>query len=544
MVVRSLASLLKITASILGIAVAIVPTDAFSQNITVLTGTPVTCSSDPTEGHPEFVAWFVTAPGEQPGSKPISTDPSFDLVVDRSGAWEITLDVFYAHLDDQSSPWRSSTKELIIARSIVADLAVASAEYTTSETIDLDGTASQIATAATARFLANGSEISGCVFTGVTDPASLVCSVAAADLGEGTHILELELVNSDETDTDSVTISVADPPPFSVDFTWLPVNPDPDESTQFNISVATGYTIDDLATMSWWWDDGSAWFHSDCPPPYLDDCSTYSHRFPEEDFYDVILEVTTLDGQNGTATHEVQVGSPPIPPTANGTALPNPASLRQSILFTFTGSCEDVCTYSWDFGDGTTSTSRNANHFYTRPGTKSVTIEVTNSQGSDSKIFDLPVNSCWTPPGVISQTGSCYGSAVALTAPTAAAWIWDTFETTQQILISQPADHWVNLEESGNACWAYLDHTAIFDACSGTPHGNVDMDSSALVNAADISALLRELTDGDGDLVIDMGAGDLGAPGADLAGTTGPDTDGHITVHDHEELIKILFAGL
>jgi chitodextrinase len=64
-------------------------------------------------------------------------------------------------------------------------------------------------------------------------------------------------------------------------------------------------------------------------------------------------------------------------------ATPNPALTGQRIRFDGSGShtscyaffsrCE-ADTYSWDFGDGTTSSSPVVDHAYSRPGTYTVTL--------------------------------------------------------------------------------------------------------------------------------------------------------------------------
>ena len=54
-------------------------------------------------------------------------------------------------------------------------------------------------------------------------------------------------------------------------------------------------------------------------------------------------------------------------------------------------------TWSWNFGDGGTSTAQNPSHTYTTAGTYTVTLTATNAFGSDgeTKIGYITVN----PPG-------------------------------------------------------------------------------------------------------------------------------------------------
>jgi PKD repeat protein len=71
------------------------------------------------------------------------------------------------------------------------------------------------------------------------------------------------------------------------------------------------------------------------------------------------------------------------PPVADfsGTPLNGPAPLTVS----FTDlSANGPTAWSWDFGDGGTSTARNPTHVYTVPGTYTVLLDVTNNAGLDS----------------------------------------------------------------------------------------------------------------------------------------------------------------
>jgi len=62
----------------------------------------------------------------------------------------------------------------------------------------------------------------------------------------------------------------------------------------------------------------------------------------------------------------------------------------------------DGLTYFWDFGDGGSSSDKNPTHTFENPGTYSVSLTVTNENGSDIKsspIIVLPSQSGGTGEG-------------------------------------------------------------------------------------------------------------------------------------------------
>ncbi|MFA5415033.1 MAG: DUF3344 domain-containing protein, partial [Methanoregula sp.] len=78
-----------------------------------------------------------------------------------------------------------------------------------------------------------------------------------------------------------------------------------------------------------------------------------------------------------------------------------------------------VSSYSWDFGDGSTSTDANPSHTYTTPGTYTVNLTVTGPGGSTSMVKTdlITVRSASLPDlTVISITGPVHHSASMLTA--------------------------------------------------------------------------------------------------------------------------------
>jgi uncharacterized repeat protein (TIGR01451 family) len=74
----------------------------------------------------------------------------------------------------------------------------------------------------------------------------------------------------------------------------------------------------------------------------------------------------------------------PFPPTAKASATPNAGPTPLTVQFSSAGSSDPYgqpLGYSWDFGDGTTSTSANPSHVYSSNGTYTVKLTVTGGGG-------------------------------------------------------------------------------------------------------------------------------------------------------------------
>ena len=519
-----------------------IPGWAKPLSITVLTGTNVRCDSTGSGGHPTAIQWVVTRPDSLPPTKPTSTEPAFEFIVDFPGIWTIDLNLDYTHEVD-GSPWSSQDQGVIEAKSVVADLEPGPLQVTTTQTITLDGSASQISglTVASGVFMVDGIPIDGCDFPSpITDLATLNCVFPASDLGPGIFVVSLELTDSvgGSTDADQATLEIIEEPPFTVDFL-------PTFEVTFPLSVfvqlvlSDGWAFSDLQNAVWDFGDESPPENIDCPNDWTE-CEYWSHTYTADGFYDVTVTVTTTGGHWNSMTYEVTIGDPPPVPTADFTASPAESTVNTPVSFTFTGECTDICTYDWNFGDGSTSTLLNPTHSFVAPVDREVTLTVANGSGQDDANQIITVSNCWSPSGPIGQTGTCYGAPVTLSAPPADGFSWSTGATTSTITVAAPMTYWAHLRQ-GPDCWAYAEYTVSLQQCQGNPEGNVNMDGQGLVDAADLQALVRELSDGDGQRVIDSWDGELGAPGADLTGTTGP--DGLITSDDLGHLLGVLFSG-
>jgi flagellin-like protein len=154
-------------------------------------------------------------------------------------------------------------------------------------------------------------------------------------------------------------------------FTFTPIAPAISQSVTFSdTSVAGSGTIN-----QWSWNFGDSATSSTQNPIH-----SYSTSGQET----VSLTVTNSNGKVSTTTRVVNVAYDA--PTAEFiVSSPNP-NVGQTITFTDisvkgTGT---INQWSWNFGDSSTSNTQNPTHSYSTPGTKTITLLVTDSNGKTS----------------------------------------------------------------------------------------------------------------------------------------------------------------
>ena len=198
----------------------------------------------------------------------------------------------------------------------------------------------------------------------------------------------------------------------SQNVTVTPPNQPPTASFTFSCSaLACSFTSTSsdpdgsIASYAWTFGDGAT---STAANP--------SHTFASGGTYTVTLRVTDNQGaQSTTASQNVTVTPPNQPPTASFSK----SCSGLTCSFTSTSSDPDgsIASYSWNFGDGATSTAQNPSHTYAAGGTYTVTLRVTDNQGAQSTTASQNVSV--TPPNqppTANFTSSCSGLACSFTS--------------------------------------------------------------------------------------------------------------------------------
>lgn len=162
--------------------------------------------------------------------------------------------------------------------------------------------------------------------------------------------------------TASSTVTVHDNP--IIDFTGIPLQGCVPLTVNFT-SLVTGDPINNYS-----WNFGSAGSSTQQNP---------SKVFSQPGSYDVTLTATSLYGCTSTLTKSNYVTSYPQP-SASFIATPPIAELGNSNIH-FTDQSLGATSWFWDFGDGSSSSESNPQHYYDVPGSFGVNLWVYNEYG-------------------------------------------------------------------------------------------------------------------------------------------------------------------
>jgi PKD repeat protein len=201
------------------------------------------------------------------------------------------------------------------------------------------------------------------------------------------------------------------------------------------------------------------------------------HTFSNSGYFSVRLIVQNFNGCIDTIIKQVYVfPSPPVDFTRDTACLGNLVHFYANTTITH---IDSIVTWSWAFGDGTTSTDPiNTTHLYGYAGTFITTLTVidhhgcTNSVSHQVKVNPLPIPEFyWSSP-------ACAGSQILFTDQSSvpagytgyiAKWLWNFGDgTTQTIIIPSPPNvtHTYPTIPPGNT--SYLVRLTVWtsDSCS------------------------------------------------------------------------------
>ncbi|MBK7029366.1 MAG: PKD domain-containing protein [Bacteroidales bacterium] len=219
--------------------------------------------------------------------------------------------------------------------------------------------------------------------------------------GPGTYSVSLSIeTNFGCRDIFTTLVIVSRPPDASFEY-W---NSCQDELAIFNDASNTN---GGGAVTSWSWDFGD-------PASGSLNTSTLedpTHLYTTAGLYDVTLIVQNFNGCSDTILRQVNVKGAPLADFNSTTGCLGTPTLfwADSTLINLNA----TATYHWDFGDGSTSNTRNTQYTYIAAGTYTVILTITDTAGCEgSRSHTLIV----TPPPTAlfsSATDNCQGQTIS-----------------------------------------------------------------------------------------------------------------------------------
>ncbi len=126
---------------------------------------------------------------------------------------------------------------------------------------------------------------------------------------------------------------------------------------------------------------------------------------PQDGTYTITLEVTDSGGLKASTSVTITIGGTANqPPTAVAEATPTSGTAPLTVNFTGSNSSDPdgtIQSYSWDFGDGNSSTQADPTHTYSTAGTYTAVLTVTDdagATGTDQVTITVSSGNTNTPP--------------------------------------------------------------------------------------------------------------------------------------------------
>jgi len=206
------------------------------------------------------------------------------------------------------------------------------------------------------------------------------------------------------------------------------------DKTELCLGSDVSFTDLSINAETWLWDFGDGTTSTDQNP---------THTYTARGFYTVSLTVTNICGPD-TRTRElyIRVFDEPI---ADFEADPTETCTETTIQFTDLSI--DAATWSWDFGDGDTSSDPNPTHSYSIPGLYTIILTVTNDCGRDSETKTEYISVSYPPIADFEAdpTETCTGTDIQFTdlSQYADSVLWDFGDGTTS-RVNNPTHSYTN----------------------------------------------------------------------------------------------------
>lgn len=220
----------------------------------------------------------------------------------------------------------------------------------------------------------------------------------------GTYSVSLNVTDNDGGHaTKTRTILVRNTPPHA-NFTSTPSHPQTKDMIQF---TDTSTDLDGVI-VAWYWRFGDGRTSTQQHP---------THLYTDDGDYTVRLNVTDDEGGKNEISQTLSVRN--TPPVASFSFGPLNPEVNEIVYFNSTSTDPDgfIISYSWDFGDGTTSNTQKTTHHYTTYGPYLITLTISDDDG-DTAVTQQPlIVSPNRPPDTPSNPAPANNSqAVTITA--------------------------------------------------------------------------------------------------------------------------------
>ena len=212
---------------------------------------------------------------------------------------------------------------------------------------------------------------------------------------EGLYTVTLTATSSTGcTATVTEQVFVSEQPPVPECWAWIDMVPGNDSLT-YNFS-AYYYGIDSLATAAeYFWTFGDGTTSTEANP---------THTYADEGFYFVQVTVTGANGCVAVAEFPFSTDFPPYPECLAYISYEQTGTTSFNFdghAYGVNGDTTNIISYSWDFGDGATSTEANPSHTYADENLYVVQLTVVTDDSCEAyaceivMAYNCPIDTFW-----------------------------------------------------------------------------------------------------------------------------------------------------